>query len=268
MEVIEQVTAVAIVLLLLLADVVVAAPPRVGRRPRCRGAAVAAAWRSGAAATRAAARTAPGPARGHRTAGGRIAQAAAPCCIARSGSTCRGGAVRRLWMLMVAALPGRAAGVAARRLRRISRYPCSAFPPRNGTSLSVPMQIVILLTLMTLLPAAVMSITPFPAHRGRAAFPAAGARHAVHAVQPGAARAGAVSGADHHAAGDRGHVPPGLGAHGSRPDHHPSRRSTRAPNRSASSWCASRARRTFDSVRRALAIARAAHPGRSRPAGF
>jgi len=32
---------------------------------------------------------------------------------------------------------------------------------RNGTSLSVPMQIVILLTLMTLLPAAVMSITPF-----------------------------------------------------------------------------------------------------------
>jgi len=32
---------------------------------------------------------------------------------------------------------------------------------RNGSSLSVPMQIVILLTLMTLLPAAMMSITPF-----------------------------------------------------------------------------------------------------------
>src|SRR5207248_841407 len=32
---------------------------------------------------------------------------------------------------------------------------------KNGTSLSVPMQIVIMLTLMTLLPAAVMSITPF-----------------------------------------------------------------------------------------------------------
>src|SRR5437867_2981330 len=32
---------------------------------------------------------------------------------------------------------------------------------KNGTSLSVPMQIVILLTLMTLLPAAAMSITPF-----------------------------------------------------------------------------------------------------------
>jgi flagellar biosynthetic protein FliP len=32
---------------------------------------------------------------------------------------------------------------------------------KNGSSLSVPMQIVILLTLMTLLPAAVMSITPF-----------------------------------------------------------------------------------------------------------
>lgn len=32
---------------------------------------------------------------------------------------------------------------------------------KNGASLSVPMQIVIMLTLMTLLPAAVMSITPF-----------------------------------------------------------------------------------------------------------
>jgi flagellar biosynthetic protein FliP len=32
---------------------------------------------------------------------------------------------------------------------------------KNGASLSVPMQIVILLTLMTILPAAVMSITPF-----------------------------------------------------------------------------------------------------------
>jgi flagellar biosynthetic protein FliP len=32
---------------------------------------------------------------------------------------------------------------------------------KSGTSLSVPMQVVILLTLMTLLPAAVMSITPF-----------------------------------------------------------------------------------------------------------
>src|SRR5215813_9881580 len=31
----------------------------------------------------------------------------------------------------------------------------------NGTALSVPMQIVILLTLLTLLPAAVVSITPF-----------------------------------------------------------------------------------------------------------
>jgi flagellar biosynthesis protein FliP len=32
---------------------------------------------------------------------------------------------------------------------------------KNGASLSVPMQIVVMLTLMTLLPAAVMSITPF-----------------------------------------------------------------------------------------------------------
>jgi flagellar biosynthetic protein FliP len=34
-------------------------------------------------------------------------------------------------------------------------------PGKNGASLSVPMQIVLLLTMMTLLPAAVMSITPF-----------------------------------------------------------------------------------------------------------
>ena len=32
---------------------------------------------------------------------------------------------------------------------------------KNGDALSVPMQIVILLTLLTLLPAVVMSITPF-----------------------------------------------------------------------------------------------------------
>jgi flagellar biosynthetic protein FliP len=32
---------------------------------------------------------------------------------------------------------------------------------KNGTTLSMPMQIVILLTLMTLLPAAVMCVTPF-----------------------------------------------------------------------------------------------------------
>src|SRR5580765_216324 len=32
---------------------------------------------------------------------------------------------------------------------------------KNGATLSVPMQIVLMLTLMTLLPAAVMSITPF-----------------------------------------------------------------------------------------------------------
>lgn len=34
-------------------------------------------------------------------------------------------------------------------------------PTKNGSGLSVPMQIVILLTLMTLLPAAIMCITPF-----------------------------------------------------------------------------------------------------------
>jgi len=39
--------------------------------------------------------------------------------------------------------------------------PLFGISSRNGTSLTVPVQIVILLTLMTLLPAAVMSITPF-----------------------------------------------------------------------------------------------------------
>jgi flagellar biosynthesis protein FliP len=49
-----------------------------------------------------------------------------------------------------------------------ARAPAPAQPPllgiavgANGSSLSVPMQIVILLTLLTLLPAVVMSVTPF-----------------------------------------------------------------------------------------------------------
>ena len=54
----------------------------------------------------------------------------------------------------IMALPAMAAGSEPLSLLGIS-------PGKSGASLSVPMQIVILLTLMTLLPAAVMSITPF-----------------------------------------------------------------------------------------------------------
>jgi flagellar biosynthetic protein FliP len=62
--------------------------------------------------------------------------------------------VRRLWIGLILAIPAMAAAAE----QPLSLFGISA---KNGTSLSVPMQIVILLTLMTLLPAAVMSITPF-----------------------------------------------------------------------------------------------------------
>ena len=68
--------------------------------------------------------------------------------------------MRRIWigcLALCSGLPLLAAGNGA------SAEPFSLFgiSTRNGTSLSVPMQILFLLTLMTLLPAAVMSITPF-----------------------------------------------------------------------------------------------------------
>ena len=58
------------------------------------------------------------------------------------------------WLLPVLALPAAAA----------ASDPLSTFGVtlgKNGTTLSMPMQIVLLLTLMTLLPAAVMCVTPF-----------------------------------------------------------------------------------------------------------
>jgi flagellar biosynthetic protein FliP len=57
---------------------------------------------------------------------------------------------------MLAAAPALAAPAASEPLSLLG---ISA--AKNGSNLSVPMQIVILMTLMTLLPAAVMSITPF-----------------------------------------------------------------------------------------------------------
>jgi flagellar biosynthetic protein FliP len=60
----------------------------------------------------------------------------------------------RVLPLLLAALPA-----LAETAEPLSLFGISA--AKNGSSVSVPMQIVILLTLMTLLPAAVMSITPF-----------------------------------------------------------------------------------------------------------
>jgi flagellar biosynthesis protein FliP len=62
--------------------------------------------------------------------------------------------MRRLWIGLILAVPAMAAAAE----QPLSLFGISA---KNGTTLSVPMQIVILLTLMTLMPAAVMSITPF-----------------------------------------------------------------------------------------------------------
>ena len=58
------------------------------------------------------------------------------------------------WLLLAAAVPGKTAGGSD----PLSLLGVSA---GKGGSLSMPMQIVILLTLLTLLPAIVMSITPF-----------------------------------------------------------------------------------------------------------
>ena len=57
-------------------------------------------------------------------------------------------------ILLLAAAPLGAAAPAANSLFGINMS-------KNGDALSVPIQIVILLTLLTLLPAVVMSITPF-----------------------------------------------------------------------------------------------------------
>lgn len=65
--------------------------------------------------------------------------------------------ILRILICFLAAVPAMAAAAATS--EPLSLLGISA--GKNGASLSVPMQIVILLTLMTLLPAAVMSITPF-----------------------------------------------------------------------------------------------------------
>jgi flagellar biosynthesis protein FliP len=62
--------------------------------------------------------------------------------------------MKKLLIGLIATIPAAAAAAD----QPLSLFGISA---KNGSSLSVPMQIVILLTLMTLLPAAVMSITPF-----------------------------------------------------------------------------------------------------------
>src|SRR5260370_17550884 len=64
------------------------------------------------------------------------------------------GAMRLLWIALMTALP--ALGAAADQ-----PLPLFGISPKNGSTLSVPMQIVILLPPMTLLPAAVMVSNPF-----------------------------------------------------------------------------------------------------------
>ena len=65
----------------------------------------------------------------------------------------------RILLSLLVAFPTWAAPAAAARTEPLSLFGISA--GKADSSLSVPMQIVILLTLMTLLPAAIMSITPF-----------------------------------------------------------------------------------------------------------
>jgi len=65
----------------------------------------------------------------------------------------------RVLTALLAALPALAAPALAPPAEPLSLLGISA--AKNGSTVSVPMQIVILLTLLTLLPAAVMSVTPF-----------------------------------------------------------------------------------------------------------
>ena len=103
---------------------------------------------------------------------------------------------------------------------------------KTGNALSVPMQILLLLTVLTLLPAILMCADAVPADRGGAALPAAGAGNADRAVQPGAGGTGAVSFAAGDAAGGRAGLSPRLGAAGARRNHAPGRRGTRPRSRS------------------------------------
>jgi flagellar biosynthetic protein FliP len=66
------------------------------------------------------------------------------------------------WLLLLAAIPAEAARRGAAHAPAPAAPPAISLLPGGGAGeLSAPMQIVILLTLLTLLPAAVMSITPF-----------------------------------------------------------------------------------------------------------
>jgi flagellar biosynthetic protein FliP len=67
-----------------------------------------------------------------------------------------GGVVRTIWLMAAVGGVAPAWGAEANSLLGITLT-----PNKGGTSLGVPMQIVILLTLLTLLPAIVMSVTPF-----------------------------------------------------------------------------------------------------------
>src|SRR5262249_21059061 len=110
----------------------------------------------GAPAARTAAYAAPvAPGRGRDRAG----RVAIGLLCSRVSAAAGGAPVtwRRLLAGLLSALPAVAASTATG--EPLSLLGISA--GKSGASLSVPMQIVVLLTLMTVLPAVVMSITPF-----------------------------------------------------------------------------------------------------------
>ena len=88
---------------------------------------------------------------------------------------------------------------------------------KDPNSLSIPMQIVVLLTLLTVLPAVVMSVTPFLRITVVLHFLRQALGTQAHTFQPGAHRPGAFSYGVDHAAGGHRHVSPRLGADGERP---------------------------------------------------
>src|SRR5262249_35307810 len=133
----------------------VAAPPRLCRKRAAR-AICPQTGGSGAAAARAAAKPAPGAGRRHRAAGGIVAgrvRAPGAAAVARDRSAAGDTAMKAV-ACALAAVPALAAGT-----EPLGLFGMSA--GKNGVSLSIPMQVVILLTVMTLLPAAVMAMTPF-----------------------------------------------------------------------------------------------------------
>lgn len=85
-------------------------------------------------------------------------------------------------------------------------------PAKGSGALSVPMQIILVLSLLAVLPAVIMSVTPFLRITVVLHFLRQASQHAGHALQPGPDRTGAVLDAGDYAARGRRYVPQRLGA--------------------------------------------------------